>query len=549
MAGIKALISLSFGGAIGLMFLMLGCALPVYDKYWPLFLLFFYILSPIPYCISRRVVDDTDSASNACKELAIFLTTGIVISAFGLPIVFARADVIAWGACALVLTGNVVIFATILGFFVVFGSNDDFSWQQCLSAELSEKQQKTDGKPARHKLRFHHSRSWVCGGHFRLKSAVQTQMSMRRFFRANREEDYSQIQYLTAKCTRLAHDKAVLDREFLLSRDRERRLQNELEVVTARLRHQEQLNLELRMGQDQLVSKLHQQQYLVDLLQQRVVLLVKESSRDEELLRQVGSELLCLQSSEVKLEGLVEELHAEAHRSAVVAEGLQAELHAEAQHRAVLTESLKAELCSKTMELEDLQDTNKALIKELQDLRRAHQKEVSELQLQNEGSLGKLQETAEQFEWLCQQQRYWMCCVKRFKYTLMEEREALLQRVSMLEKKADKLESLHVDSPTQNVFCPLQDTTCRDSITSWDADAEADLESQVEKSNTLHEELFNQLDVSGCRTWRYVLSQRCGPTFAAAPLCTRDTSGSSSGGGGSLPSDCEALKESDLNGL
>uniref|UniRef100_A0A673A546 Leptin receptor overlapping transcript-like 1 n=1 Tax=Sphaeramia orbicularis TaxID=375764 RepID=A0A673A546_9TELE len=94
MAGIKALISLSFGGAVGLMFLMLGCALPVYDTYWPLFLLFFYILSPIPYCISRRVVDDTDSASNACKELAIFLTTGIVISAFGLPIVFARADVV-----------------------------------------------------------------------------------------------------------------------------------------------------------------------------------------------------------------------------------------------------------------------------------------------------------------------------------------------------------------------------------------------------------------------------------------------------------------------
>lgn len=81
-------------------------------------------------CSLWRVVDDTDSASNACKELAIFLTTGIVISAFGLPIVFARADVIAWGACALVLTGNVVIFATILGFFVVFGSNDDFSWQQ-----------------------------------------------------------------------------------------------------------------------------------------------------------------------------------------------------------------------------------------------------------------------------------------------------------------------------------------------------------------------------------------------------------------------------------
>ncbi|XP_007890089.1 leptin receptor overlapping transcript-like 1 [Callorhinchus milii] len=130
MAGIKALISLSFGGAIGLMFLTLGCALPEYNKYWPLFVLFFYILSPIPYCISSRTVDDTDAASSACKELAIFLTTGIVVSAFALPLIFARATVIQWGACALVLTGNVIIFATILGFILVFGTNDEFSWQQ-----------------------------------------------------------------------------------------------------------------------------------------------------------------------------------------------------------------------------------------------------------------------------------------------------------------------------------------------------------------------------------------------------------------------------------
>ena len=64
------------------------------SQYWPLFVLFFYILSPIPYCIARRLVDDTDAMSNACKELAIFLTTGIVVSAFGLPIVFARAKLV-----------------------------------------------------------------------------------------------------------------------------------------------------------------------------------------------------------------------------------------------------------------------------------------------------------------------------------------------------------------------------------------------------------------------------------------------------------------------
>ncbi|XP_075961437.1 uncharacterized protein LOC142964799 isoform X3 [Anarhichas minor] len=316
---------------------------------------------------------------------------------------------------------------------------------------------------------------------------------MRRFFRPHRDEDYSQIQYLTAKCNRLAHDKAVLDREFLVARDRERKLQNDLEAATARLRHQEQMNMEVRVREDQLIGTIHQQQDLVDLLQQRVVLLAEASSRDGELLRQVGSELLCLQSSEVTLEGLVEELHAEAQRRAMVAESLQTELHAEAQHRASLTESLQAELRRKTAELDELRDTNQTLTEKLKDLRSAHQKEVRELQQENEGSLRKLQGTAEQFEWLCQQQRYWMCCVKRFKDNLMEERDALLRQVIMLKKKAEKLKkSLHEDSPAQGVLFPLQDTKRCDSITSWDADAVADLESRVEKSNMLYAELFNQ---------------------------------------------------------
>ncbi|XP_056239104.1 centrosome-associated protein CEP250 isoform X2 [Seriola aureovittata] len=318
-------------------------------------------------------------------------------------------------------------------------------------------------------------------------------MSMRRFFRTHRDEDYSQIQYLTAKCTRMAHDKAVLDREFLMSRERERKLQNDLDAASTRLLHQEQVNMELRMKQDQLFGRIHQQQDLVDSLQQRVVLLVEESSRDAELLQQVGSELLFLQSSEVKLEGLVEELHAEAQYRAEVAKSLQAELHAETQCRAELAERLQEELRSKTVEVEELRDLNKTLTEDLKDSSRAHQKEVRELQQENEGSLRKLQETAEQFEWLCQQQRYWICCVKRFKDCLLEEREALLQQVTRLQKKAEKLKtSSHDDNPTQSLLCPLQDTEHCDSITSWDADAVADLECEVEKSDTLYEELFNQ---------------------------------------------------------
>lgn len=37
---------------------------------------------------------------------------------------------IQWGACGLVMAGNCVIFLTILGFFLIFGGGDDFSWEQ-----------------------------------------------------------------------------------------------------------------------------------------------------------------------------------------------------------------------------------------------------------------------------------------------------------------------------------------------------------------------------------------------------------------------------------
>ncbi|XP_066548744.1 leptin receptor gene-related protein [Amia ocellicauda] len=130
MAGVKALVGLSFSGAIGLTFLMLGCGLEEYGVYWPLFVLIFYVLSPIPHFIAKRLSDDTDATSNACRELAYFFTTGIVVSAFGLPMVLARVALIKWGACGLVMAGNAVIFSTILGFFLVFGGSDDFSWEQ-----------------------------------------------------------------------------------------------------------------------------------------------------------------------------------------------------------------------------------------------------------------------------------------------------------------------------------------------------------------------------------------------------------------------------------
>jgi len=154
MAGVKALVGLAFTGSIGLMFLFLACALPQFNNWYPFTVIIFYLLSPIPSMLARRHSDD--SASNPCRELAYFITTGIVISAFALPIVLSRAPVevaptpptstatpdsnaitttlapnttttttvITGGACGFVLTANAIMFLTILGFFITFDGDD-----------------------------------------------------------------------------------------------------------------------------------------------------------------------------------------------------------------------------------------------------------------------------------------------------------------------------------------------------------------------------------------------------------------------------------------
>lgn len=67
--------------------------------YWPLFVLIFYVISPIPYFIAKRVTYDSDATSSACRELAYFFTTGIVVSAFGFPVILARVAVVSSVFC------------------------------------------------------------------------------------------------------------------------------------------------------------------------------------------------------------------------------------------------------------------------------------------------------------------------------------------------------------------------------------------------------------------------------------------------------------------
>ncbi|XP_032218780.1 leptin receptor gene-related protein isoform X2 [Nematostella vectensis] len=126
---IKAIIALSFSGAIGILLVVLGCALKDYGVWWPMFVLLFYVLAPVPTVVAKRLSEDfSSSGSNVVKEVSMFITSGIVISAFGLPIVLARCGIVHWGAVGLVMSGNVFIFFTILAYFLIFSVEDDWGF-------------------------------------------------------------------------------------------------------------------------------------------------------------------------------------------------------------------------------------------------------------------------------------------------------------------------------------------------------------------------------------------------------------------------------------
>ncbi|KAJ9577011.1 hypothetical protein L9F63_006448, partial [Diploptera punctata] len=125
------LVTLAFAGSIGMTLVILGCALPEYKVWWTFFVVLFYVLAPLPTLIARRYTENSGNSGSAAYELAIFITMGFVVSSFALPVVLARSPatdpVIKWGACYLTLAGNVVVYATLLGFFMTFDEETDYS--------------------------------------------------------------------------------------------------------------------------------------------------------------------------------------------------------------------------------------------------------------------------------------------------------------------------------------------------------------------------------------------------------------------------------------
>jgi hypothetical protein len=67
------------------------------SNWWPTFVIIFYVLAPFPIAIGRRCTSDNSYSmrdSSPCSDLMWFITSVIVVSAFGLPAVLCRADVV-----------------------------------------------------------------------------------------------------------------------------------------------------------------------------------------------------------------------------------------------------------------------------------------------------------------------------------------------------------------------------------------------------------------------------------------------------------------------
>ncbi|XP_060852610.1 leptin receptor gene-related protein isoform X1 [Rhopalosiphum padi] len=121
------LMSLAFAGSIGMTLVILACALPDLNSWWPFIVVVFYLLAPLPTMLMKRF-NDYSGSGNANMDLAVFITMGIVVSSFALPIIMARVNAIAWTACNFTLCGNIVVYLTFIGFFLTLYQEDtDYS--------------------------------------------------------------------------------------------------------------------------------------------------------------------------------------------------------------------------------------------------------------------------------------------------------------------------------------------------------------------------------------------------------------------------------------
>uniref|UniRef100_A0A0K0DZH7 Leptin receptor gene-related protein n=1 Tax=Strongyloides stercoralis TaxID=6248 RepID=A0A0K0DZH7_STRER len=116
MTTVKTVAGIAFALCTGLTLLVLACTITQLTSWLPMFVIIFYILSPIPIHTAKAFGGDFDTG-NPIVDFAIFITTGIIISAFGLPAVLAHVGAIHFNAWIMTAFANIIIFSTIVSYF------------------------------------------------------------------------------------------------------------------------------------------------------------------------------------------------------------------------------------------------------------------------------------------------------------------------------------------------------------------------------------------------------------------------------------------------
>jgi len=122
---LKIMLALAFALSLGLLCNIIAGA--VWNNWWPLVIVIFYFVAPIPDFICSRCGqnDPLDISGRNFKDLGYFLTGVLVIGGFGLPSVLAHNDVINIYALILSLGGGVIVYASLVVYIHFFHNKKD----------------------------------------------------------------------------------------------------------------------------------------------------------------------------------------------------------------------------------------------------------------------------------------------------------------------------------------------------------------------------------------------------------------------------------------
>ncbi|KAJ2686609.1 Vacuolar protein sorting-associated protein 55 [Coemansia spiralis] len=125
-AGVKTIVGLSVCLACGFLLSILSCAL--YGNWWPLVVVFTYAFAPLPNAIFGRYVssDPLADVSSSVADFGRFLTSILIVSGFGLPLVLAHSGIITTAAMLMSVGGGLLVYGTIIVYSTLFRAQSDF---------------------------------------------------------------------------------------------------------------------------------------------------------------------------------------------------------------------------------------------------------------------------------------------------------------------------------------------------------------------------------------------------------------------------------------